>query len=66
MREQRSGDAIAVGGGDLIARGLSAGPVVAATLQAIERRWISEDFPGAERVEAITAGEVDQALRALK
>ena len=55
-----------VSGGDLIARGLSAGPVVAATLQAIERRWISEDFPAAERVDAITAEEIDQALRARK
>ena len=55
-----------VGGGDLITRGLRAGPVVAATLQAIERRWIAEDFPDKDRVAAITAEEVDQALRALR
>ena len=55
-----------VGGGDLIARGLRAGPVVAATLQAIERRWIDEDFPGDDRVSTIAAEEVDQALRDLK
>lgn len=52
-----------VGGGDLIARGVSAGPLVAATLQAIERRWIDEDFPDADRVAAIAAEEVDQASR---
>jgi len=57
---------LAVGGGDLIAMGLSAGPVVAATLQAIERRWIGEDFPGSDRVAAIAAEEVDQALRAIR
>lgn len=55
-----------IGGGDLIASGLRAGPVVAATLQAIERRWISEEFPDEDRVAAITAEEVDQALRAFK
>ena len=55
-----------VGGGDLITRGLRAGPVVAATLQAIEQRWIAEDFPGKDRVDAISAEEVDQALRALR
>lgn len=55
-----------IGGGDLIGRGLSAGPIVAATLQAIERRWIAEDFPGPDRVAAITAEEVDQALRSLR
>ncbi|KKC26411.1 CCA tRNA nucleotidyltransferase [Sphingomonas sp. SRS2] len=55
-----------VGGGDLIGMGLKAGPTVAATLQAIERRWIAEDFPGGDRVTAITAEEVDQAIRSRK
>jgi len=55
-----------IGGGDLINRGLKPGPVVAATLQAIERRWISEDFPDASRVDAIAAEEVAQALRAFR
>lgn len=55
-----------LGGGDLIARGLSPGPIVAATLQAIERRWIAENFPRGERLEAITAEAMDQALRTLK
>lgn len=50
-----------IGGGDLIARGLKAGPVVAATLQAIERRWIAEDFPDEARVAQIAAEELAQA-----
>jgi poly(A) polymerase len=52
-----------LGGGDLIALGLNAGPVVAATLQAIERQWIEEDFPDAARVRAIASEKVAQALR---
>jgi poly(A) polymerase len=35
-----------ISGGDLIARGLKAGPVVAATLQSIEREWVEAGFPG--------------------
>jgi poly(A) polymerase len=52
-----------IGGGDLVALGLKAGPVVAATLQAIERRWVAEGFPDAGRVRAIAREAVDQALR---
>jgi poly(A) polymerase len=53
-----------VGGGDLIAMGLDAGPVVARTLQAIEREWAEAGFPpegAAQR--AIARSHVDQALR---
>ena len=53
-------------GGMLIALGLNAGPVVAATVQAIERRWIAEDFPDETRASEIACEEVDQALRARK
>ena len=53
-----------IGGGDLIAMGLRAGPGVAATLQAIERRWMAEQFPDNARVAAIAAEEVRQTLRA--
>jgi poly(A) polymerase len=53
-----------IGGGDLVALGLSAGPQVAATLQAIERQWVAEDFPDADRVRAIAEEKVAQALRA--
>jgi poly(A) polymerase len=50
-----------IGGGALVALGLKAGPVVAATLQAVERRWVEEGFPGEDRVHAIAAEEVDRA-----
>jgi poly(A) polymerase len=36
-------------GGELVARGLTAGPAVAKTLQAIEQQWIDEGFPDAGR-----------------
>ncbi|MEP7349243.1 MAG: CCA tRNA nucleotidyltransferase [Sphingorhabdus sp.] len=47
-----------VKGGDLIARGLSAGPSVAKTLQTIEAQWISEGFPSSGRLNNIA----DQAV----
>ncbi|WP_414714300.1 CCA tRNA nucleotidyltransferase [Sphingobium sp.] len=37
-----------VGGGDLIARGLTAGPEVAQTLRALEDKWIAAGYPGRE------------------
>lgn len=55
-----------IGGGELIAMGLRPGPIVAATLQAIERQWLAEDFPGEARVAEITAAQVAQALRSIK
>jgi poly(A) polymerase len=53
-------------GGDLIARGLSAGPVVAKTLKAIEAAWIEEDFPDTSRAEILTDQLVAGALLATK
>jgi poly(A) polymerase len=54
-----------VGGGDLVAMGLEAGPAVAATLQAIERDWVAGGFSGdAGEVRALARRHVDQALRA--
>lgn len=50
-------------GGDLIAMGLRAGPVVAITLQAIERQWIAESFPVGPRVSEIADQLVTAALR---
>jgi poly(A) polymerase len=53
-----------VGGGDLIAMGLSAGPAVAATLHAIEEEWLRAGFPAdKETVRALARRHVDQALR---
>jgi len=51
-------------GGELVKMGLSAGPVVAATMQAIERQWVEEGFPDLGRVREVAEKEVAQALRA--
>jgi poly(A) polymerase len=40
-------------GGELVARGLGAGPLVAKTLQAVEREWIEQGFPDAATANAI-------------
>jgi poly(A) polymerase len=54
-----------VSGGDLIQMGLSAGPVVAKTLQAIEREWIEGGFAlDEDGVRQLARTRVDQALRA--
>jgi poly(A) polymerase len=52
-------------GGNLIDMGLPAGPIVARTLQAIERDWIEAGFPDdAAAQREIARRHVDQALRA--
>ena len=40
-------------GGDIIARGVTAGPEVAALLKAVEAAWVAEDFPDKARVAAL-------------
>lgn len=40
-------------GGEIVARGVAAGPSVARIMQAVERRWVDEGFPGPERVDAL-------------
>jgi len=53
-----------VAGVDEVGRGPLAGPVVAATLQAIEEEWLRAGFPDdKEAVRAIARAHVDQALR---
>ena len=37
-------------GGEIVARGVKAGPDVARTLRAVETRWVAEGFPAAARV----------------
>ena len=37
-------------GGEIVARGVTAGPKVAATLRAVEDAWLAEGFPARERV----------------
>lgn len=45
-------------GGDLVAAGVGAGPLVAKGLRAVEQRWIAEGFPDENRTRAIMAEEV--------
>jgi poly(A) polymerase len=53
-----------ISGGDLIAMGLSAGPQVARTLQAVEREWAGSGFTtDREQVRALARQLVDQTLR---
>ena len=47
-------------GGDIVARGVGAGPEVARVLQAVEARWIAEGFPDADRVAVL----LDETLSA--
>jgi poly(A) polymerase len=55
---------LAVGGGDLIRLGLQPGPIVARTLQAIEREWSEKGFaPDKEQQKALARRHVEQALR---
>lgn len=52
-----------LGGGEIIAMGLTPGPVVARTLQAVEREWAEAGFPPeAAAQRAIARRHVDQAL----
>ena len=45
-------------GGEIVERGMSAGPGVARVLQAVEKRWIAEGFPPRERVEVLLNDEL--------
>jgi poly(A) polymerase len=40
-------------GGDIVARGVAAGPEVARILKAVEAQWVAEDFPDAARAAEI-------------
>jgi poly(A) polymerase len=51
-----------ISGGDLIAMGLTAGPEVARTLQAIERDWVAAGFPERSAVRSIARAQVEAAL----
>jgi poly(A) polymerase len=45
--------ALPLKGGEIVARGVSAGPEVARILREVEDRWIAEGFPDADRVSAL-------------
>ena len=40
-------------GGDIVARGITAGPDVARILKSVEARWVAEGFPHADRIAQI-------------
>jgi poly(A) polymerase len=52
-----------VTGGMLIARGLRPGPIVARTLQAIERDWVDCGFPDAKALAPLIEANLAQAWR---
>ena len=45
-------------GGEIVGRGVSAGPEVARILQAVERQWVAEDFPPRARVTELLDAEL--------
>ncbi|MBD3728931.1 MAG: CCA tRNA nucleotidyltransferase [Sphingomonadales bacterium] len=47
-------------GGEIVARGVGAGPEVARLLRAVESRWVEEGFPGRERVLALLDEQLAQ------
>jgi poly(A) polymerase len=47
-------------GGVIVARGIAAGPQVARILQAVERRWVAEGFPGETRIEQLLGEELPE------
>lgn len=46
-------------GGDLIKRGIPAGPEISSTMAALEQEWIRKDFPGDDAFEALLADFLD-------
>jgi len=47
-------------GGEIVARGRQAGPEIARTLRAVEERWVTEGFPGRERVLELLDSELSR------
>jgi poly(A) polymerase len=45
-------------GGQIVARGVAAGPQVARVLQAVEARWVEEGFPDEARIAALLEAEL--------
>ncbi|MEO7564452.1 MAG: CCA tRNA nucleotidyltransferase [Sphingomicrobium sp.] len=52
-----------IGGGALIERGLTEGPIVARTLKAIDRRWADNGFPEGAAFEQMVDEAVRSAIR---
>jgi poly(A) polymerase len=47
-------------GGEIVGRGVAAGPEVARILQAVEVRWVAEGFPDRARVETLLGEELSR------
>ncbi|WP_324828110.1 CCA tRNA nucleotidyltransferase [Qipengyuania zhejiangensis] len=47
-------------GGEVVARGVDKGPRVAQVMQAVEARWIAEEFPPRSRVEVLLEEELSR------
>jgi poly(A) polymerase len=52
-----------IGGGALIKRGLTEGPIVAQTLRRIEGRWVDAGFPTGDALEEIVKTSLAEATR---
>ena len=50
-------------GGEIVARGVGAGPEVARILRAVEARWVEEEFPGADRVAELLDDELSASSK---
>lgn len=48
-------------GGEIVKRGVTAGPLVARILQAVEARWVAEGFPDTARIDTLLAEELARA-----
>jgi poly(A) polymerase len=53
-----------IGGGQLVALGITAGPDVAHLMKQIEDRWVAEDFPDAARAKELAGEAARHWLRA--
>lgn len=49
-------------GGQIVARGIAAGPQVARIMRAVEQHWVSEGFPGSARVNELLEVELAKVL----
>ena len=45
-------------GGQIVSRGVKAGPAVARILKAVEAQWVAEGFPAAARIEQLLAAQL--------
>ena len=55
-----------IGGGALVARGLTAGPAVARTLKAIEDAWVAAGFPAGEAFKTIVNDALESAVATVR